>query len=103
MFDIYLFCVARHWLELPKLRKDVRKPNGVLTILLKTHHPGVVMHKGKSVFASTWAHYNLRPSDGGRSKAEDIEEEFWVIQLDSLFVLLQYICSHDLYHCNNSE
>jgi hypothetical protein len=74
----------------------VRKPNGVLTILLKTHHPGVVMHKGKSIFASTWAHYNLKPSDGGRSKAEDVEEEFWVTQLGYFMTIIL----HDLYHCN---
>ena len=81
MFNLYLFSCPRHWLELPTLRNNVRKPNGVLTILLKTHHPGLVEQKGKLVFASTWEHYKLKPGDGGRPKAEEIEQEFWVTDL----------------------
>ena len=81
MFNLYLFSCPRHRLELPTLRNNVRKTNGVLTILLKMHHPGLVEQKGKLVFASTWEHYKRTPTDGGRPKAEEIDEEFCVTNL----------------------
>lgn len=30
------------------------------------------------MFASTWGHYKLKPSDGGRPKSEEVDEEFWL-------------------------
>lgn len=65
------------WTELPKLGKD-RRPASVLTSILRDHHPGIVEYNGKSVAAMKWVHYQVKVDSNGRSKADEVDEEFWL-------------------------
>ncbi|KAL6645213.1 hypothetical protein ACP70R_016821 [Stipagrostis hirtigluma subsp. patula] len=65
------------WIEGPTLGEG-RTPASVLTCLLKEHHPGLVAYRGKTVVASTWKHFQASKDSAGKSKADFVEEEFWL-------------------------
>lgn len=65
------------WHEIPTLGKG-RRPASVLSCLLKKNYPGIVQYKGKSVIATTWNHYKADKDSNGRSKADVVEEGFWL-------------------------
>ncbi|KAL6639429.1 hypothetical protein ACP70R_023159 [Stipagrostis hirtigluma subsp. patula] len=68
-----------YWWELPYFPQLLhRTPASVLTCLLKSHHPGLVNYRGKKVPASTWKHYQADKDTAGISKADVVEQEFWL-------------------------
>lgn len=78
LFKQKLFCFCRQWHEIPNLGKR-RRPASILSCLLKKNYPGIVQYKGKSVIATTWNHYKADKDSNGRSKADVVEEGFWVL------------------------
>ena len=40
----------------------------------------MVQFRGKSVVATTWKHYKAEKDTNGRSKADEVEEGFWVMK-----------------------
>lgn len=60
----------------------------MLTSILRDHHPGIVEYNGKSVAAMKWVHYQVKVDSNGRSKADEVDEEFWV-NLNNVHYVLQ--------------
>ncbi|WVZ89659.1 hypothetical protein U9M48_036034 [Paspalum notatum var. saurae] len=61
-----------HWTEC-----QGRTPASVLTCLLKSHHPGLVEYRGKTVVATTWKHYQATVDTSGKSAADFVGDGFW--------------------------
>jgi hypothetical protein len=80
IFILSIFC--SNW----KIPKDARLPNGIITVLLKKHWPGLfcpdpVRHHERQVLATSWEHWEVahHPDHGTYAKA--VITNFWVSSL----------------------